>query len=340
MKAIALISGGLDSALAAKVIAKQGINVVGINFITPFSPIDKIRRSFNLRKFFDNLGIDIMSVNIFDESLEMIRNPKFGLGSNLNPCIDCHILMLKKAKGLLERLEASFVITGEVLGQRPMSQHRHALELIERKSGLQGLLLRPLSAKLLDETIPEKEGWVKRSELFDFSGRSRSPQFALAKELGIKDYQTPAGGCLLTDAGFSLRMKDLLKHNLKALNNNEIEILKFGRHFRLGDQIKLVVGRNQEENEKLLKLARNRDYLFEPQGIPGPVALGRGRFDNKELVNLACRIVSRYSDSQYGEPVKINLRKKGLGFLGAKEFSCLALDDKTLENLRVRKAQK
>lgn len=335
MRAIALVSGGLDSALAAKIIAKQGIDVIGLNFLIPFSPTDKLSRSFNLKDFFSNLGIEIKSVNIFDESLEMIKNPKFGFGSNLNPCIDCHILMLKRAKKLLKKFKASFVVTGEVLGQRPMSQNSHNLELIEKKSGLEGLLLRPLSAKLLEETIPEKEGWVKRSELLDFSGRTRNPQFALAKELGIKNYQTPAGGCLLTDAGFSLRMKDLLKHNHNSLNNNEIEILKFGRHFRLGDQIKLIVGRDQEENEKLLKLAKNRDYLFEPKEIPGPVALGRGRFDNQEILNLACRIVSRYSDSQDGKPVKIILRKKGLGFFGAREFSYLALDNESLEALRV-----
>lgn len=335
MKAIALVSGGLDSSLAAKVIAKQGIEVIGINFLIPFSPTRKLRRRFNQKEFFDNLGIKIKSVDFFGEILRMIKSPKFGLGSNLNPCIDCHIMMLKEAKKLLKKHRASFIVTGEVLGQRPMSQNRRSLELIERESGLQGLLLRPLSAKLLNETLPEKEGWVKRSELLDFSGRTRSPQFALAKELGIENYATPAGGCLLTDRGFSIRMRDLLKHNHKVINSNEIELLKFGRHFRLGKQIKLVVGRDHEENEKLIRLARNRDYVFEPKEIPGPVALARGRFDNRGKLNLACRIISRYSDCQDGKPVKITLKRKGLGLFRASEVSCLALDDKSLEALRV-----
>jgi tRNA U34 2-thiouridine synthase MnmA/TrmU len=335
MKAIVLVSGGLDSALAAKLIAKQGIDVIGINFLTPFGPIDKLSRKFNLKKFFDNLGIEIKSVDFFAESLEMVKNPKFGIGSNLNPCIDCHILMLKKAKKLLKKLKASFVVTGEVLGQRPMSQNKHSLELIEEKSGLKGLLLRPLSAKLLAETIPEKEGWVRRDELFDFSGRTRSPQFALAKELGMENYATPAGGCLLTDRGFSIRMRDLLKHNHNVLTNNEIELLKFGRHFRLSKQVKLVVGRDHEENEKLLNLAKNRDYLLEPKDIPGPVALVRGRFDNKEKLNLACRIVVRYSDCQDGKSANIVLKRKGLGLFRAKELSHQAVDDKSLAALRV-----
>ncbi|HOX55219.1 MAG TPA: tRNA 4-thiouridine(8) synthase ThiI, partial [Candidatus Omnitrophota bacterium] len=314
---------------------KQGIDVIGINFLIPFKPTDKLKRRFNQREFFSNLDIKIKSVDFFDETIRMIRNPKFGLGHNLNPCIDCHILMLQKAKKMLKALGASFVVTGEVLGQRPMSQNKHTLELIERKSGLGGLLLRPLSAKLLNETLPEKEDWVKRSELLDFSGRTRSPQFALAKELGVENYATPAGGCLLTDRGFSVRMRDLLKHNHKVINSNEIELLKFGRHFRLGKQIKLVVGRDHEENEKLIKLARNRDYVFEPKEIPGPVALARGRFDNKGKLNLACRIISRYSDSQNGKPVKITLKRKGLGLFRDGEVSCLALDDKSLEALRV-----
>ncbi len=289
MKAIALISGGLDSILATKLIQSQGIEVTGLNFVTPFG-----KRDQKTNPAIFHLGIEIKTIDISKELLEIIKSPRYGFGSNLNPCIDCKILMLQKAKELRPKLDANFIITGEVLGQRPMSQNKQTLELIEKRSDLEGLLLRPLSAKLLKETIPEKEGWISRDKLLDFSGRSRRPQIALAEKLKIKDYPQPAGGCLLTDPEFSKRLKDLIKH--EDLNADNVELLKLGRHFRLNPEAKLIVGRNEKENEKLLGLAKEKDYLFAPpEELSGPLALGKGKFA-QNLIRLSCGIVSRYCD--------------------------------------------
>lgn len=225
----------------------------------------------------------------------------------MNPCIDCKIMMLRKAKELMEEFKAKFIVTGEVLGQRPMSQHKPALNLIERKAGLQGLILRPLSARRLAETLPEKEGWVSRDKLLDFSGRTRKPQIELAKRLNIEDYPNPAGGCLLTDPAFSKRVKDLINH--RELNSDNIELLRIGRHFRIQEQTKLVVGRNENENKQLVNLAKDNDYLFEPtEEIAGPTALGRGIFDSA-LIGLSCNIVCRYCDLNDNKNTEILYKK-------------------------------
>jgi tRNA U34 2-thiouridine synthase MnmA/TrmU len=212
----------------------------------------------------------------------------------MNPCIDCRILLFKKAKETMHREGASFVITGEVLGQRPMSQKLNTMRLIEKKAGLDGLVLRPLSAKVLKPTIPEKQGWILRDKLLALSGRGRREQISLAREFGINDYPCPSGGCLLTDPGFSKRLKDLMQH--EQLNLDNIQLLKVGRHFRLSDTARLVVGRNEKENERLLNLARENDYLFFPNdGLAGPTSLGRGKF-SEELIKVSCAITSRYCD--------------------------------------------
>lgn len=285
MKAIALISGGLDSALAAKLTKEQGIEVIGLRFKIPFCP--------PRNKDFSDIGIDIREANISDGFLEMMRNPRYGYGSQMNPCIDCKILMLCKAKEFMEQYGAKFIITGEVLGQRPMSQHKQALLNIAKRAGLEGLVLRPLSARLLPQTIPEKEGWVKRDKLLSFSGRGRKQQIELARIFGIKEYAQPAGGCLLTDPEFSKRFKDLVSH--EGLNQNNVELLKLGRHFRFSERTKLIVGRNEKENARLADLAGENDYLFMPYEIAGPTALGRGEFSG-ELVKLSCSITCRYCD--------------------------------------------
>lgn len=301
MKAIALISGGLDSTLATKLIKEQGVEIIALNFKTPFCLCDRKVSSGCLnhsRQVADNLGIELKVINITDEFFRVIENPKHGRGSNMNPCIDCRIMKFRKAKDFMQEVGASFIITGEVLGQRPMSQHRKALSIIDKESQLEGLVLRPLSAKLFPETIPEKQGWVARDKLLNFSGRSRKPQIELAKRLDIKDYPCPAGGCLLTDPEFSRRIKDLIGH--EALNLNNVELLKVGRHFRFGPEAKLVVGRNEKENERLFDLKQGNDCLFMPLKIAGPTALARGIF-NADLVRLSCSIVSRYCDLD-GEP--------------------------------------
>jgi tRNA U34 2-thiouridine synthase MnmA/TrmU len=212
----------------------------------------------------------------------------------MNPCIDCRILLFKKAKEAMQKEGASFVVTGEVLGQRPMSQRLDTMRLIERESGLNGLVLRPLSAKALEPTIPEARGWIERNKLLAISGRGRRGQFTLAAEFGIKDYPCPSGGCLLTDPEFSRRLKDLMRH--QEFDLGDIRLLKVGRHFRLNAQAKLVVGRNEEENGVLGSLAQDEDYLFMPDDdTAGPTALGRGIF-NEELINLSGSITSRYCD--------------------------------------------
>jgi len=298
MKAIALISGGLDSTLAAKLIKEQGIEVIGLRFKMPFCP--------PRNKDFSDIGIDIREANISDGFLEMMKNPRYGYGSQMNPCIDCKILMLCKAKEFMEQYGAKFIITGEVLGQRPMSQHKQALLNIAKRAGLEGLVLRPLSARLLPETIPEKEGWVKRDNLLSFSGRGRKQQIELARIFGIKEYAQPAGGCLLTDPEFSKRFKDLVSH--EGLNQNNVELLKLGRHFRFSERAKLIVGRNEKENARLADLAGENDYLFMPYEIAGPTALGRGVFTD-ELVKLSCSITCRYCDLNVNTNIDIIYRR-------------------------------
>jgi len=214
MKAIALLSGGLDSTLAARVVIDQGIELEALNFMTVFcNCTNKGETCLASQKAVDALGIPLKVFNVSEEYLNVVKGPKHGYGRNMNPCIDCRIFMLKRAKAYMEGSGASFLVTGEVLGQRPMSQRRDAMRLIEKEGGLDGLILRPLSAKFLPPTIPEKEGWVDREKLLAIQGRSRKPQIRLAEAFGIRDYPCPAGGCLLTDPQFAKRMKDLIVHN-------------------------------------------------------------------------------------------------------------------------------
>ena len=299
MRALALISGGLDSLLAARLVKGQGIEVIGLKFRIPFYA----RKT----KDFAHLDIEVKEIDIKEGFLEILKGPRYGFGSKINPCIDCKILMFSKAKEILRQLEAKFVVSGEVLGQRQMSQHRQALELIEKRAGLSGLIVRPLSARLLAETIPEKAGWINRQNLLGFSGRSRRPQIELAQKLGLKNYAQPAGGCLLTDPAFANRLKDLIAH--EELNLNNVELLKIGRQFRISPHAKLVVGRNEAENNGLLKITEEGDHLFMPHQIAGPTALGRGVF-NEDLIKLASSIVCRYSDRN-GNPSADILVKQG-----------------------------
>jgi len=290
VKALALLSGGLDSTLAIKVVLEQGIDVTAVNFYTPFCLCNrKGSCKHQARRVAEEFGRELKVINLSSQYLEIVKNPKHGYGKNLNPCLDCRILMLKNAKKLMEEKGASFVITGEVLGQRPMSQYLAALKIIEREGGLEGLVLRPLSAKLLPLSIPEKKGWVNREKLLQISGRSRKPQINLAAKYGIADYPCPAGGCLLTDGGFAQRMKDLMAHSEITLN--DIELLKTGRHFRLSFKTKLVVGRNKKENERLLGLANTDDICFEPVEVKGPIGLGRGDFD-QTMISLSSKILA------------------------------------------------
>lgn len=254
IKAVALFSGGLDSILAIKIIQAQGIEVIGVNFKSPFFGLDK---ALVIAK---DLNVNLEVIDITEELLKILKEPKHGFGKNMNPCIDCHALMFKKAGEYMTKIGAFFILSGEVLGERPMSQNRSSLSIIERESGFEGRILRPLSALLLPETIPEKEGLVERNKLLDISGRSRKRQIELAANMGIENYPSPAGGCKLTEPAFSKRLKDLFTQEKYSLE--EIELLKLGRHFRLGRDVKLVVGRNKNENEKIQKFFSRRRFTF------------------------------------------------------------------------------
>lgn len=295
MKALALFSGGLDSLLALRLIKDSGVELLALNFVSPFCRCnrkDGCSATGQLKK----IGVDFRVISLKEEYLEIVKHPKFGYGSNINPCLDCRVMMFKKAKEIMQEAGASFIITGEVLGQRPMSQQMRQLELIEKETGLSGLILRPLSAKLLPETIPEKEGWIKKEILLDLSGRMRSPQIKMAKEFGINDYPCPSGGCLLTDPEFSRRMKDLMRYGQFSLE--EIELLKLGRHFRISDRLKLVVGRNEQENKRVIDFAKDGDFCFSPpDDIPGPNALARG-VNQEGMENICAAIVARYCDKK------------------------------------------
>jgi tRNA U34 2-thiouridine synthase MnmA/TrmU len=227
----------------------------------------------------------------------------------MNPCIDCRIFMLKKSKAYMEESGAAFIVTGEVLGQRPMSQRRDAMRLIEKEAGLEGLILRPLSAQFLPITLPEREGWIDRDKLLNIQGRSRKPQIKLAEQFNIHDYPCPAGGCLLTDPGFGRRMKDLMDHDLD-FSLNDVHLLKIGRHFRLSPKVKLVVGRNEEENQKIETFSREGDIVLKTAHYPGPVSLLRGDIHGTEIEReKAASITARYSKAKGMDQVEVTYRK-------------------------------
>ncbi len=309
MKAIALLSGGLDSTLAARVVMEQGIELEALNFMTVFCTCTQRGATcLASQKAVEALGIPLKVLNVSEEYLGVLKNPRHGYGRNMNPCIDCRIFMLKKAKAHMEESGAAFIVTGEVLGQRPMSQRRDAMRMIEREAGLEGLVLRPLSAKALPDTVPEKEGWVDREKLLTVQGRSRKPQIALAEHYGIHDYPCPAGGCLLTDPGFAKRMKDLMAHD-PDFSLNDVHLLKVGRHFRFSPGSKLVVGRQEEENQKIQTFAQGEDLLFKVAGFPGPLSLLRGKADGGDIENAAA-ITAHYSKAKDLKNIEVNYKRR------------------------------
>jgi tRNA-uridine 2-sulfurtransferase len=297
MKALCVFSGGLDSMLAIELVRAQDIEVQALFFETPFFSSDRAKRSAQ------HLHVPLRVIDITKQHLEIVQNPPHGYGANMNPCIDCHALMFRIAGELLEGEGADFVFTGEVLGQRPMSQNKGALDLIARESGLGSLLLRPLSAKQLLPSEPEARGWIQRDLLLDLKGRSRKPQMALAKKLNISDYPSPAGGCLLTEEVFSRRLKHLFSLSPHP-EIFQIELLKFGRHFKLGPATKLVVGRNKQENQRLFSLAAEKAILLKPLTVPGPTAVLTGPVTSS-LLDLALEITVAYSDSEEEESVEM-----------------------------------
>lgn len=346
-KAIALVSGGLDSTLAVALVKRQGIEVKAVNFYTGFCITETQRRKGGrsdgtvprneaLRAASD-LEVDIEYVDLSDSGyLDLIVAPRYGYGANANPCVDCRIFMMARAREIMEREGADLVFTGEVLGQRPKSQRRDTLRLIERESGLTGRLLRPLSAKLLEPTIPEREGLVDRNRLEAIRGRSRQRQMELAAELGIADWPQPAGGCCyLTDEAFARKFFDILDAREGAgeerrITREDIVLLSTGRHFRLSPRAKLVVGRNEVENALLENYAAGRARL-EARGVMGPVALVEGEPTWEERA-LAARVVARYGKGRDRPQVEVEWREDG-------EVEVLAVapeqDEALVESLRI-----
>jgi predicted subunit of tRNA(5-methylaminomethyl-2-thiouridylate) methyltransferase len=289
-RALVLLSGGLDSILAVRTLQEQGIKVVGLSFKSCFFD-DK-----TAQKAAKGLKIPLKVVDFSKEQLAVVKHPRHGYGQAMNPCIDCHALMFKKAKEIMKKDKFDFVATGEVLGERPMSQNLNSLKLIEKESGLTGYLLRPLSAKLLEPTVPEKNGLVDRNKLFDIAGRSRKPQMALAKKWGIREYPAPAGGCLLTELVLGQRLKELLEIHPKC-EADDINILKYGRHTWFG-KAKIVVGRDNEENQIIKRISRKGDIVFEMKDYPGPVTLVRnysGKPISPEIIKKAQELTMYYS---------------------------------------------
>ncbi|MBN2323208.1 MAG: hypothetical protein JXQ30_05700 [Spirochaetes bacterium] len=299
-KVLVLTSGGLDSILALKIMEHEGLEPVGVHFCTWFN-LPKYVLQKDLKKEDEFFGFPLFNIDLSDEFTPLLLKPTYGFGSGANPCIDCKILFFKKAKELLEIYGADFVASGEVVGQRPMSQMKKTLRLIEKASGLEGYLLRPLSARLLDPTIPEKRGWVDTKHLYAISGRGRREQMALAAQFGIGEYPLPAGGCVLTEKVFRLRMNDLLAHD-PAPAVCDFFILRYGRHFRLSGGCKLVVGRNEVENEFLRRTGWGNTVL-DGTDVPGPYCLMQwdGRFGSfREALGIAYR----YSDLGRFDPAR------------------------------------
>lgn len=312
MRVLCVFSGGLDSMLSAALVRAQGLDVLGLVFETPFFTPEKALASAAL------LDLPLRVLDITARHLETVRAPRHGYGAGMNPCMDCHALMFRIAGEMLEAEGAAFLITGEVLGQRPLSQNRAALSLVARESGIPDLLLRPLSAQHLPPTLPETRGWIQRESLLDFQGRSRKPQMALARELGIHRYPAPGGGCLLTDRNFSRRLRDLLDSS-PSVARRDLELLTWGRHFRLGPETRATVGRDRRENEAIRRLAGPQDTLLRPRSVPGPHVLLTGPV-SPALEALAAELLAAYSDAAAGERVEILSSSPG----GERVLSCIA----------------
>ena len=317
-KAIGLLSGGLDSTLATRIMKKLGFDIIALNFTTPFCTCTTKSHGCKneAQRLSDELGIPARIEFMGKDYLDLIKNPKFGYGKGMNPCVDCRIMVFRRAKEIMIEEGASFIFTGEVLGQRPMSQKGDRMKLIEKEAGLQGLVVRPLSAKIMAPTIPEKEGIIDREKMLAIQGRSRKEQIKIAKEdFGMTENLCSSGGCLLSDQIFAGRVKDLLDHcgedqAAPSATVKDARLLRVGRHFRLSDDSKLVVGRDEEENDRLERMAATGDFMFYPTTIHGPLAVLKGKLDSK-TVEVASAITARYCSGVNGAPVEIAYRQKG-----------------------------
>jgi hypothetical protein len=289
IRALALLSGGLDSALAARMVLDQGVELVGLHLESPTacrSDVHDVARELGVRLEVREKG---------QAYLELLRHPRFGYGKNMNPCVDCRIFMFHIGRDVMKQVDAQFLVTGEVAGQRPMSQGKNTLALIDREADLEGWVLRPLSALLLPETEPERRGWISRSALLGISGRGRLEQLELADRYGLTHHQSPGGGCLLTDAAFSVKLEDLFAHSDERLTGmDDVALLRVGRHFRVRDDLKVVLGRNQQENGRLAAFENDSRWLVVPNGFNGPTALVCGPRGDAEL-EIALRLIADYT---------------------------------------------
>lgn len=304
-RALLLLSGGLDSLLAGRVLEEQGIKIIAVTYESPF--FSAARAMKEARK----MNWPLVVIDITEEEIQIVEKPKYGYGKNMNPCIDCHAQMVRLAGQLLERYQAGFVATGEVLGERPKSQNWKALKIVEKESGLEGRVLRPLSARLLPETEVEKKGWVKREKLLDIQGRSRKRQMELAEKFGLDDYPTPSGGCLLTDRGFSARLRKLL--NWRGwLKKEDIWLLKVGRHF-FAENYWIVIGRNEGENRLLQQWALPEDVRLTTVSRKGPLVIVRFKKESlTEAVKEAALLAVRYSQARRDEKAIVCWESQGL----------------------------
>lgn len=302
IKALGLCSGGLDSILAGLVLKRQGIDVTWVTFETPFFDAEKSEKASEIT------GIPLIKKDITDIYLTMLKNPPLGYGKHMNPCRDCHSMMFQQAGAMMAEKGFDFLFSGEVAGQRPLSQTKQALRYVEKSSGFDGHIVRPLSAKVLPETDVENRGLVDREKLYDFSGRSRKPQIALAKEFGVSDYPSPAGGCLLTDKGYSGRLKDLFDHQ-ENYTRAELELLKFGRHIRLNEDVKIIAGRTKYDNRSILNHYDPTSHLLlDVPGIGSPTVLVPAGADT-ESIRMAASICVSYTKTPAGEERDVIIKR-------------------------------
>ncbi len=300
IKAVGLLSGGLDSTLAAKVVKDLGVDVHGVYFSMPWGCCDKAKAFEAAQK----IGIKFITLQLDERYLEIVRKPKHGYGSAMNPCVDCRIHMFSRAAQYMRHIGADFIFTGEVLGQRQMSQLRHSMKWVEEGSGLTGKLLRPLCAQLLEQTEVEKNGLIDRKKLLNLSGRSRREQIRLTEELNITEYNQPAGGCLLTDKNFARRMTDTLQYGYR--NFRETIALKWGRHFRINKDFKAILGRNDDENTSLLRYAHKDDTIMQFSYNAGGTLILKGPQPNSEILSIAAGLIQRFSKFKNEAPQEIN----------------------------------